>query len=415
MRSPKCSAQFHVQGRLFSAAALACAVLTVSSTAAWADDSTPPVAAGAPAPPTLLPAMSGPLAANAAPMSYDVGAAGKWYVTGAISAIAQTQNNVYSYSFVASPDRRSIADVSNAQIFVNKPDGLVQFFAQLGVYTLPDLGVPYVKSSDALNTWYGAFSQGYIKLAPTDSFSIEAGKLPTLIGAEYTFSFENMNVERGLLWNQENAVNRGVQANYSMGPVALSVSWNDGLYSNEYSWAWLSAAYTIDKSNSISFIGGGNTRRTTVNTAVTPLFQNNEQVYNLIYTRTSGPWVIQPYLQYTQVPRIAGASLKQASTFGGALLVNYSFAMIAGLNLPVRLEYISSTGSPTDGAPNLMYGPGSKAWSVTVTPTYQYKIFFARVELSYVQASSTAPGAAFGPSGNEKSQSRAILEAGLLF
>jgi len=30
-----------------------------------------------------------------------------------------------------------------------------------------------------------------------------AAKLPTLIGAEYTFTFENMNIERGLLWNQE--------------------------------------------------------------------------------------------------------------------------------------------------------------------------------------------------------------------
>ncbi len=61
-----------------------------------------------------------------------------------------------------------------------------------------------------------------------------AGKLPTLIGAEYTFTFENMNIERGLLWNQENAVNRGVQANFTSGPVAVSVSWNDGFYPNRY-------------------------------------------------------------------------------------------------------------------------------------------------------------------------------------
>lgn len=360
--------------------------------------------------------MSGPLAANSAPMSYDAGPLGKVYVTGVVSGFAQAQDNVYSYSFVSTPDGHSIADVSNAQIFINKPDGLVQFFAQFGAYSLPDLGVPYVKSGDALNAWYGPFSQGYIKLAPTDSFSIEAGKLPTLIGAEYTFSFENMNVERGLLWNQENAVNRGVQANYSKGPLAVSVSWNDGLLSNKYSWAWLSVAYAIDKSNSISFIGGGNTRRTTVSTAVTPLFQNNEQLYNLIYTHISGPWTIQPYVQYTEIPKlVAVGSLKKASTFGGALLVNYSSPKIAGLSLPVRLEYIATSGSLTDGSPNLMYGPGSKAWSVTVTPTYQYKIFFARAELSYVAASSIAPGAAFGPSGNEKSQSRALLEAGLLF
>jgi len=52
--------------------------------------------------------------------------------------------------------------------------------------------------------------------------------LPTLVGAEYTFSFENMNIERGLLWNQENAVNRGVQLNYAADPFTFAFSWNDG-------------------------------------------------------------------------------------------------------------------------------------------------------------------------------------------
>ena len=381
---------------------------------ATAPDAAAPAAA-APTPPSLLPGMSGSLTANAAPTSFDGGPLGKVYVTGVASGYAQTQDNVYGYSFTALPDRHSLADLSSAQIFINKPDGLVQFFAQVGVYSLPDLGVPYVKTGDALNTWYGPFSQGYLKLAPTDSFSIEVGKLPTLIGAESTFSFENMNVERGLLWNQENAVNRGVQVNYTAGPLALSVSWNDGLLSDKYSWAWASAVWTIDKTNSVSFIAGGNTRRTTVNTPVTPLFQNNEQIYNLIYTHTAGPWTVQPYLQYTQVPRIEGYSLKRGSTFGGALLVNYNVEKLAGLSLPMRLEYISSSGNATDGAPNLLYGAGSKAWSVTVTPTYQYKIFFARAELSYVAASGTTPGAAFGPVGNGKSQSRAVLEVGIIF
>ena len=398
---------------LLIGAALALATGPVLADAATAEAAAP--ATPAPTPPSLSPAMVGPLAANAAPVSYDAGPLGKVYVTGVASGYAQAQDKVYGYSFVASPDRHSLTDLSNAQIFLNKPEGLVQFFAQVGVYSLPDLGVPYVRSGDALNTWYGPFSQGYIKLAPTDSFSIEAGKLPTLLGAESTFSFENMNVERGLLWNQENAVNRGIQANYTAGPLALSVSWNDGLLSDKYSWAALSATWTIDKSNTVSFVGAGNTRRTTVSTTVTPLFQNNEQIYNLIYTHTAGAWTMEPYLQYTGVPRIAGASLKQASTFGAALLLNYSVGKVAGLNLPVRLEYISSTGSATDGAPNLLYGAGSKAWSVTVTPTYQRGVFFARAELAYVSASGTAPGAAFGPQGTDKSQSRAVLEAGVIF
>src|SRR5260370_40650711 len=249
--------------------------------------------AAAPAFPPLLPAMSGPLAANAKPNTYDAGPLGNVYITGIVSGFAQWQDNVVP------GDRGNQADVSNAQIFINKPTGLVQYFIQAGAYSLPDIGAPYIRAGKATNGFYEPFSQGYIKLAPNDNFSIIAGKLPTLIGAEYTFSFENMNIERGLLWNQENAVNRGIQANYALGPVALSASWNDGLYSDVYSWAWLSATWTIDKSNTLAVIGGGNTKRTTVSTLATPLFLNNEQIYNVIYTHTSGAWTLQPYLQYT--------------------------------------------------------------------------------------------------------------------
>jgi len=103
--------------------------------------------------------------------------------------------------------------------------GLIHFLISAFLIYVPGL---------ATNAFYGTFPQGYLKLAPTSSFSIEVGKLPTLIGAEYTFSFENMNIQRGLLWNQENAVNRGAQVNYTAGPVSLSVAYSDGMYSNNY-------------------------------------------------------------------------------------------------------------------------------------------------------------------------------------
>ena len=409
--------------KMFSRAVLLWAVFSVSAMPASADE-TPPPAGQAPAPTAApsAPAWPGmaaaPLAANQKPVSYDAGPLGPMYVTGVVSGLGQWQNHA------APGDHASQSDLSNGQIFLNKTVGLVQYFVQVGAYSLPDVGVPYLKASTAGSAFYGPVPQGFIKLAPNDKFSIQAGKLPTLIGAEYTFSFENMNIERGLLWNQENAVNRGVQVNYTAGPVALSASWNDGMYSNKYSWAWLSAAWTLDTADTLAFIAGGNTRHTSVSTSATPLFQNNEQLYNLIYTRTQGPWTIEPYLQYTHVPRLPEiGAFQEAATYGAALLVNYAFSAdtriggesLAGFSLPVRLEYIRSTGSLANGAPNLMYGPGSKAWSVTVTPTYQHDVFFARFELSYVGAQDTTPGFAFGPQGTNTSQTRALVEAGLLF
>src|SRR6201999_32113 len=131
-------------------------------------------------------------------------------------------------------------------------------FVQAGDYAIPSLGTAYVRSSDVVSAAYGVVPQAYVKLVPTDNFSVEAGKLPTLIGDEYTFTFENMNIERGLLWNQEPAVSRGVQANYSAGPVSVAFSWNDGYYSSKYNWVSGSLGYTIDSSNSVSLAGGGN-------------------------------------------------------------------------------------------------------------------------------------------------------------
>lgn len=362
--------------------------------------------------------MSGPLAVNPNPIGYDAGLLGKLWITGAVTGLGQWQNNVFP------GDRSEQVDLSSAQVFLNKTEGLVQFFVQVGGYSIPDLGLPYLRAVNATKDFYGLFPQGFLKVAPTRNFSIMAGKIPTLMGAEYTFAFENMNIERGLLWNQENAVNRGVLVNYTAGPVALGLSWNDGFYSNQYSWAWFSATWTADKANTLAFIGCGNTRHSTISTTATPLFQNNEQMYDLIYTLTSGPWTVQPYLQYTHVPRIPKiGALHEASTYGAALLAKYNFASgaklgavkLAGFSLPVRLEYIGSTGSLANGAPNLMYGPGSKAWSATVTPTYQRNIFFARSEFSFVRAMDATRGMAFGPNGTDPSQVRLLLEVGVLF
>ena len=83
-----------------------------------------------------------------------------------------------------------------------------------------------------------------------------------------------------------------------------------------------------------------------------------QQHLQRIYTYPKGPWIIQPYFQYTNVPTNQKIGIvKGASTTGGAILASYAFKH--GFSLPVRWEYISSSGSATDEAVNLLYGPGS--------------------------------------------------------
>ena len=353
------------------------------------------------------PSMSTPLTANASPTSFDLGDLGKIYVTGAVSGLAMYQTNPVS------GDKSYIADFSNAMVSIQKTDGLVQFYAQIGGYSLPALDTGYVRATTQTSNSFGILPVAYLKIAPTDTFNIEAGRLPTLIGAEYTFTFENLNIERGLLWNQEPAISQGVQVNYTIGPVALSASLNDGLFSNRYNWITGSAAYTISPTDTVTAVAGGNLGHTyygyPANGPSTgfanPITQNNEFIYNLIWTHTSGPWTITPYAQYTSVPKIG--SLPSASTIGGAILANYAFS--PAWSLGGRVEYIDlSKNSFLE-----LNGPGSSALSVTLTPTYQYKIFFVRGEGSYTSLSHAPFG--FGSFGTKDDQFRVLLETGIIF
>ena len=368
----------------------------------------PPPAA--PTSPLIGPAIAGALTFQLPPPKYALGPLGDIYFDGVASGLGQWQNNPFPGNRAWEPD------LMNGQFFVQKTDGLFQFYVQGGAYSIAALGAPYISAAQATfganspagNLW-GWFPMGYAKIVPTDNFSIQLGKLPSLIGAEDIFSFQNINIERGLLWNQEPSISKGGQANYTIGPVALALSFTDGFDSGVWNWVTGSATYTLNPTNSFVFSAGGNAGRTNIATLRTPLLQNNSQIFDLIYTYNSDPWIIQPYFQATHVPannRIGiGAS---ASTFGGALLVNYNLG--GGFNLGGRIEYIGSTG-----ANNLLYGPGSGAFSFTLTPTYQYKYFFARGELSWVKANGVTAGLGLGPNLDGNSQTRVMVETGIMF
>jgi hypothetical protein len=283
---------------------------------------------------------------------------------------------------------------------------------QAGAYDLPSLGAPFLATDKTMSKLFGPVPVAFAKLQAAKNTSIQIGELPTLIGAEYTFTFENMNIDRGLLWNQENAINRGIQINQTMGKFAASLSWNDGFYSNRYSWLTGLLSYTKGP-HALAFAGGGNYGKTAFQTFATPL-QNNSSIYNVIYTYTKGPWIIQPYIQYSNVPANASIGVvKGTSTTGGAILASYAFK--TGFSLPVRYEYISSSGSVADQSANLLYGPGSSAQSITVTPTYQHGGFFFRGDLAYVHASNITPGYAFSAAGTNQNQPRAAGEIGFIF
>ena len=378
---------------------------------------TPPATPAAPAAPTPTPManppVNGPMAANPYPATFEAGPFGKITVDGVLTGLVGYQDP--SPTFPGGADgNHGFIDLSNAQVIINKSDGVFQFFVEAGAYSLPALGATYFRATTETPNTFGYVPAGFVKIVPNSMFSIEAGSLPTLIGDEYNFTFQNMNIERGLLWGQEPAFSKGVQANLSLGQFAFSLAYTDGYYSNVYTAISGSAIYTFKNADTLAFAAEGNVGHNHISTFVTPPAQNNGQIYNLIFSHTAGPWTISPYIQYQSNPRVIGAMgvplVNSASAWAGAILTKYNFT--PELSLAGRLEYIS-----TSGHQNLLFGPGSNAWSFTLTPTYQKGVFFARGEFSYVSIGSgdSIDGDEFGPTGNRGSQVRVMAETGFDF
>ncbi len=367
--------------------------------------------------PLSAPSLSSTLQPNDNPFAIDAGPLGKVYVSGQLTGIALWQNHV-----VDAPDTgnsRSLADVSNAQVEIQTIEGPLQFYIQAGSYVLPSLGTAYLKSSKTVDRLYGDVPVGYLKAVISPEISVMAGSLPTMIGAESTFTFQNINIQRGLLWNQEPAISRGVQVNYSGGKTNAALSLNDGFYSGKYNWVTGSFSYAFDAANTLSVIGGANVSSNSKSSAATPTAQNNSQIYNVIFTHTDGALTLTPYLQYTRVDKDAKAGIDRAAqTYGAAFLAKYSFS--SHWSIGARAEYLDSNGggcgADEDCSPtNLLYGTGSNAWSLTATPTYQDGRLFVRGELAYVRAEEAISGSTFGDSGTQHDQVRVLAEAGVLF
>ncbi|MGA3161466.1 MAG: outer membrane beta-barrel protein [Terracidiphilus sp.] len=397
-------------------AAMAIALAAGAQTPATPSPTIPPAAApavqAAPAPATAPAPLStfvltGPLQ-WLPPATLDAGPLGKLSVNGIVTGFAQFQNNSVPV------DNSAQATLSNGQIFIQKADGKLQYYIQAGVYTIPTLSVPFVNAQNTVNNFFGPVPVAYLKLQAAKNTQFLIGSLPTLMGAESTFTYQNFNIERGLVWNQENDINRGIQVNQTVGKyLSASFSWNDGYYSNRYS--WLSGSVTLTKGpHSLVYDGMGNAGQTAFRTTATPV-QNNGYMHAVIYTYTKGPWIISPYFQYGKLPANAKASVeKGTSATGGAFNVSYAFKK--GFSLPARVEYLTSSGSATDGSVNLLgFGAGSAGASFTATPTYQKGGLYIRGDLAWVHAANYTPGAVFGKTGTDADQFRGVVEFGFIF
>ena len=115
---------------------------------------------------------------------------------------------------------------------------------------------------------------------------------------------------------------------------------------------------------------------------------------------SDAPWTVGPYVQYQ-------TQSGNGDEWGVGLLASYQFTPEWSLN--GRVEYEDSSNN----SGLFVYGPGSSAFSATITPTWQKGIFFIRGELSYASLGSNSLG--FGKLDNKNDTFRAMLETGISF
>ena len=321
-------------------------------------------------------------------------------------------------------NNQTISDLSNAQILIEKLEGPIQLSAIVGSYSIAELSAAYVRSSVLPNNTWGYLPAGWLKIPAGDQFSVSFGKLFAIGGLEGTFSYENTNIQRGLLWKQTSSVSRGVQIDYDNKEIYASIAFTDGSYSNTYNWLGAQVNYQVNKKNAFTLSWNGSLSGNSLQTDSTPLLQNNSQISTLIYSYKSPYVTLSPYLQYTYVPENTSIGIYgSANTQGVALLSTFRLFPLdedgnpprTNISFPLRFEYIKSQGNTYTSESDLLFGPNSSAWSSTITPTYQWGMYFARVEASYVRALNATTGAGYGYNGNANNQARFLLEAGILF
>ena len=372
------------------------------------------------------PTFGGLIKANPNPACFATGI-GDIYVGGAVTGFAYTQTNAFGSAF-STPidvrdDRYGRVDFTNLQGWFQKADGPLQFYVHTGLYSIPALGLPLFSSFEQTDLLFGPVPVAFGKWQINDEWSIQAGRMFTNIGSELLFSYQNLNISRGLLFNQENFINHGVQVNYASGPFAAALAVTDGFYSGELNWVTGFATYKLDDSNTIGINGGTHFSDFDASTR-SPRFQfatinslQNSSIISVNYTYANGPWIISPYFQYTNVARREGylTAIEGAETWGGALLAGYAFNENFGL--AGRVEYIAQSGTRFDtlSATSLLYGPGSSAFSFTITPTFTWDRYFVRGEFATVQAYDVTPGFGFGRDGSKRSQERYLVETGFTF
>ncbi len=338
---------------------------------------------------------------------------------GAFSLYSAHTNNVNAVGALDTPtgaDRTSRTEIGNALATLTKNTGALQFSVTVGAYALPVIGqsLNTTTQDSANSTLFGYIPLANVSYVASPSLTVTAGKMAALLGQESPFTYQNLNIQRGLGFNAEPTISRGVRATYTQGKFTGNLEANDGYYTGSHRaveglLGWMPSANT---NLQFAFIAPGAGTPGNVTTSIA-----NKSEYDFMLTQQFGKLQVLPYLLLIHSPAAASLGFTSSESAAGAvMLANYAFN--DRYSLAARYESFTNHSGTTDTSANadfLGYGPGSRATTWTFTPAYKMNAFFVRAELSGVQATNFTPGLTFGPAGKNSTQTRALLELGAQF
>jgi len=320
-------------------------------------------------------------------------------VSGALTVYTIHSNN-------KTDDRKTRYDVGSAIISLSKPAEPFGFTLIGGAYAVPVVGAGLSKTSESTDP-FSPIPVAYVEYSPMKGLSVQAGKLPTIIGYESAFTYLNNNIQRGLVWNMQPVVNNGVRLTYSTDLFFVKFGVNDGFYTlskkDPKPALEASVGLTPIKDGSIALNVLLPHKDSRPNNTADP---SNKRELNLVASYTLDKLSFGADLLYVEAPRSDKAGvLEKAKASGVALHLSYD---LKPFKLSGRIEYVKDNSDA--GEIDLVgLGDGNKGWTFTVTPAYTKGPFFLRGELSYVKADQP-----FTLNG-KKDQTRVGVEVGFMF
>jgi len=339
---------------------------------------------------------------------------------GAISEYSSHTNGVNATGALDSPtgvDHVSRTDVSNAMLTLTKNTGELQFTVTGGGYAFPTVGVALNSTTQpSSNTYLFGYLPTYaLEFVPNSNLTLSAGQLPSLMGQESGFTWQNLDIQRGLIWAAETTFSRGLRLAYTNGKLSGTLGYDDGYYSGNHGRALEGLAAWSPTSNTtwqFGFTLPGTNTPGNVTASVA-----NKREYDFMLTQTYGKLQLLPYVLVVQSPASAPQGYTKAeSATGLALLANWAFD--GTHSVAFRFETFGNASATTDASFNadlVGYGPGSGATTWTITPTWHPGPFFARVDFSNVTLRNFTPGLGFGTTGTSSNQNRILGELGVQF